>query len=38
MSITKESMMEVQKVLQDLVAFLLVKKPEEPVAHIIQFL
>jgi len=31
-------MQEVQTILQDMVAHLLITKPEEPVPHIIQFL
>lgn len=36
--ISKETMGEVQVILQDMVAHLLIHKPEEPVPHIIQFL
>lgn len=36
--LSKESMQEVQVILQDMVAHLLIHKPEEPVPHIIQFL
>lgn len=36
--LSKETMQEVQVILQDMVAHLLIHKPEEPVPHIIQFL
>jgi len=38
MSIQKETMNEVTQILQKMVAHLLVTKPIEPVAHMIQFL
>ena len=37
-TIQNQTMQEVQTILQDMVAHLLITKPDEPVPHIIQFL